>query len=121
MADQFQEAQALSQAAARGDVLTIMGTNGQPARLYKSIEAVAVGMPSTTATTTTALSQQDETRDKAVVPFGPVPVYVGELPGLAALNGLMGVESPPAVVLGMDVLRTRPTMFLRARTNEVYF
>jgi hypothetical protein len=127
IAEQFQEAQALSQAAARGDVLTIMGTNGQPTRLYKSIETVAVGMPSKptsntfTTITTTTMAQLDETGENAVVPFGPVPVYVGELPGLAALNGLMGVESPPAVVLGMDVLRTRPTMFLRARTNEVYF
>jgi Aspartyl protease len=126
MAEQFQEAQALSQAAARGEVLTILGTNGQPTRLYKSIETATVSMPSkttstTATTTTTTMAQLDETGENAVVPFGPVPVYVGELPGLAALNGLMGVESPPAVVLGMDVLRTRPTMFLRARTNEVYF
>jgi hypothetical protein len=31
------------------------------------------------------------------------------------------VESPPAVVLGMDVLRRRPSMLLRATENEAWF
>jgi hypothetical protein len=39
---------------------------------------------------------------------------------LAAMNGL-GIDSPPAVVLGMDVLRTRPRMILRAQVPEIYF
>jgi hypothetical protein len=54
------------------------------------------------------------------VSFDAGNVYVGELPGLAAMNGL-GIDSPPAVVLGMDVLRKRPRMILRAQVPEVYF
>ena len=36
--------------------------------------------------------------------------YVGELPGLAALDGL-GAAAGPAAVLGTDVLRTRPRLW----------
>ena len=39
--------------------------------------------------------------------------YVGDLPGLAALNGL-GASAGPAVVLGTDVLRTRPRLWYTA-------
>jgi hypothetical protein len=55
-----------------------------------------------------------------IVDFGEGHIYVGDLPGLAAMNAI-GVEAPPAVVLGMDVLRTKTKMLLRARNNEVYF
>ena len=56
------------------------------------------------------------------IDFGSTPIYVGELPGLAALKGGLGMEeSPVAVVLGMDVLRKRPSMLLRALQNEVWF
>jgi len=54
------------------------------------------------------------------VDFGPGHLYVGDIPGLAALNGV-GVDSPPAVVLGMDVLRRLPKMLLRAQSDEVWF
>ena len=94
-----------AQAAARGDVLTIMGLGGKPVNLIKSSTPVSVEMKG----------------DKnSLVDFGSVPLFVGDLPGLAALNGL-GVESPPAVVLGMDVLRQRPSMLLRAQDDEVWF
>jgi len=100
-ANRFQEAQATS----RGDVLMIMGTDGRRVNLVKSNEPATVEM---------------QGADKGKVDFGSVPLFVGELPGLAALNGL-GVESPPAVVVGMDVIRQRPSMLLRAQDNEVWF
>lgn len=95
-----------AQAASRGEILMIMGTNGKTVNLVKTKEAAKVEIPSSTSTT--------------AVDFGSVALYVGELPGLAALNGL-GIASPPAVVLGMDVLRQRPSMLLRAQDNEVWF
>jgi hypothetical protein len=102
VASRFQQAQA----ASRGDVLTIMGANGKPANLLKSTAPCRVSLP-------TSSGAED-------VDFQEGHVYVGDLPGLAALNGL-GVESPPAVVLGMDVLRRRPKMLLRAQDDQVWF
>jgi hypothetical protein len=102
-ANRFKEAQATAQAAAQGDVLTIAGSQGRPVYLLKSTSKAQV-----------ALVGDSE------VSFGDGNVYVGDIPGLAALSGI-GVQSPPAVVLGMDVLRRRPKMLLRARNNEVYF
>jgi len=87
---------------AQDEVLTIMGVAGNPVHLLKSKQPCPVEMSS------------------GDVSFGEGHVYVGDLPGLAALNGL-GVDSPPAVVLGMDVLRRRPSMLLRAQNNEVWF
>ena len=40
--------------------------------------------------------------------------FVGEMPGLAALDGL-GAKAGPAAVLGVDALRTRPRMIYQAR------
>lgn len=96
-------AQAQSQAAANGEVLAIMGSDGKRVELRKSLDKVHVAL------------QGDETID-----FGRGNIYVGDLPGLAAMNAI-GVEAPPAVVLGMDVLRTKPKMLLRAQQNQVYF
>lgn len=104
VANRFKAAKVAADAAAKGDVLMIAGSNGQPINLLKSTSA-------------TDFLVVGETED---VSFGKGNVYVGEIPGLAALNGV-GVDSPPAVVLGMDVLRRRPKMLLRARDNEVYF
>lgn len=98
-------AQAQAQAAASGDVLAIMGSDGKRVELRKSLDKVHVSL--------------EGSNDNAV-DFGKGNIYVGDLPGLAAMNAI-GVKAPPAVVLGMDVLRTKPRMFLRARQNEVYF
>lgn len=103
-ANRFKNAQAVAQAAAKGDLLTIAGSDGKPTNLLKSISTVD-------------LSMAGDSRD---VSFGSSNIYVGDIPGLQALNGI-GVDSPPAAVLGMDVLRKRPKMFLRARNQEVYF
>lgn len=98
----------LANAASRGDILQIFGAGGARVNLCKSIAEVDVTM------------QGGEDDDNETIAFGAGNVYVGDLPGLAALNGL-GVKSPPAVVLGMDVLRRRPSMLLRASHNEVWF
>jgi hypothetical protein len=103
MANRFKEAKETAQAASRGDILTIAAQGGQ-VNLLKSTSKAHVIL----------VGDDDD------VSFGESNFYVGEIPGLAALNGI-GVESPPAVVLGMDVLRTRPKMLFRARDNEVYF
>ena len=97
----FQEAQA----ASRGDLVTIMGVNGDKVNLVKSKELIKVEIP---------------IGEGAALDFGSIQLYVGDLPGLAALNGL-GTEAPPAVILGIDVIRQRPSMLLRAQDNEVWF
>jgi hypothetical protein len=104
VANRFKAAQATSKAAANGDLLTIAGTNGQSTTLLKSTSAAKISLSG---------GSQD-------VSFGESNIYVGDIPGLAALNGI-GVDSPPSAVLGMDVLRKRPKMLLRARDQEVYF
>jgi hypothetical protein len=104
VANRFKAAQATAKAAANGDLLTIAGTNGQPTTLLKSTSAAKILLSG----------------DSQDVSFGESNIYVGDIPGLAALNGI-GVDSPPSAVLGMDVLRKRPKMLLRARDQEVYF
>lgn len=103
-ANSFKSAQAIAKAAANGDLLTIAGNDGTPTNLLKS-------------TSTVDLSISGDSED---VSFGNSHIYVGDIPGLAALNGI-GVDSPPAAVLGMDVLRMRPKMLLRARYQELFF
>lgn len=105
VANRFKEAQAIAKAAADGDLLTISGMHG-PVNLLKSTEAPEI-----------SAIGDDDSDD---VLFGKKRIFVGDIPGLAALNGL-GVDAPPAVVLGMDVLQTKPKMILRAQDNEVYF
>jgi len=107
--DRWKEAQEMAQAAAKGELLQIAGPDGRPVALRKSSNRVQVSLIS-------------DTENKDVVFGGDdgLNVYVGDIPGLAALNGI-GVDSPPAVVLGMDVLRSRPMMLLKARQNEVFF
>lgn len=100
MANRVQQAQA----AARGDLLQVFGASG-PVYLLKSTVPASIALP---------------TSNSDMVEFAPTSVYVGDLPGLAALNGI-GVDSPPAVVLGMDVLKQRPNMLLRAQQNEIWF
>ena len=98
----WQQARATSQ----GQVLSIFGANGKRVNLVQSNENVIVRLPT--------VNEDD------VVDFDASHVYVGDLPGLAALQGL-GVDAPPAVVLGMDVLRRKRRMFFRPLENEVWF
>jgi hypothetical protein len=112
LANRFQEAQAVSQAAARGDILTIAGSTGEPIQLLKSASKTTVRLSGS--------GDGGGVNEEETVDFGSSHFYVGNLPGLAALNGL-GDDSPPAAVLGMDVLLRRPKMLLVARDQEVYF
>jgi len=97
----------LAQAASRGEVLTLAGSDGQPVNLLKS---------KTTGNEVVVVAD-----DGSNIDFNSnIPLFVGDFPGLAALNGI-GVDSPPAVVLGTDILRRRPNMLLRGQQNEVYF
>jgi len=92
----------VAQAASRGELLQIAGSNG-PVNLLKSISNVNIDVVG------------DEN-----IGFGSNPIFVGDLPGLAALDGI-GADSPPAVVLGVDVLRQRSKMLFRGQQLEVYF
>lgn len=107
--DKFKEAQATAEAASRGEILMIGGIDGKPTNLYRS------DGPNGVTISLVGTSGED-------VPFGSADsntVFVGDIPGLAALNGI-GVDSPPAVVLGLDVLRQRPRMIFRPRENEFF-
>merc|ERR1739844_127814 len=101
--DNVKNANPLAQAAARGDVLVIAGAEGQAVQLLKTKTAAELGI----------LGEGDD------VSFSNSNIYVGDLPGLAALGGLNGMSSPPAAVLGMDLLTQKSSMLYRA--NEVYF
>ena len=99
--DNFNAAQSLAQATARGDILTLAGGDGQRIELLRSREKFN-------------LSLADEKVD-----FPAANIYVGDLPGLAALGGLQGVDSPPAAILGMDALKGRK--FMHYMPNAVMF
>mmetsp|Transcript_16402 Transcript_16402/g.34194 ORF Transcript_16402/g.34194 Transcript_16402/m.34194 type:complete len:536 (-) Transcript_16402:135-1742(-) len=116
--DKFKEAQATAEAASRGEILMIGGSDGKPTTLYRSA-ASSHPTISMAASSSSSSGAKEETND---INFGngDQPVYVGDIPGLVALNAI-GVDSPPAVVLGLDVLRRRPKMLFRPRENEVYF
>merc|ERR1739841_317798 len=107
--DKFKEAQATAEAASRGDILMIGGIDGKPTNLYRS-----------TGETGTSISLVGSSgEDVSLGSTDSNKVFVGDIPGLAALNGI-GVDSPPAVVLGLDVLRQRPRIVFRPRENEFY-
>mmetsp|Transcript_10006 Transcript_10006/g.14336 ORF Transcript_10006/g.14336 Transcript_10006/m.14336 type:complete len:402 (-) Transcript_10006:31-1236(-) len=110
----FQQAQDLATATSRGDVLTIMGSDGTPVRLLKSKEPQTLSLEAQTFDA--PASQKDE---KQCAKIGQSHCYVGDLPGLAALGGI-GDSAPPAAVLGMDFLRLRPRVVFRAQQKEVY-
>lgn len=110
----FQQAQELADATSRGDILSIMGSDGSPVRLVKSKDPQTLNLK---AQTFDAPARQKE--DKEYTTVGKTHCYVGDLPGLAALGGL-GDAAPPAAVLGMDFLRLRPRVVFRAQQKEIY-
>ena len=83
-----------AQAAARGDVLQLATRDG-PVQLTRASVGVDLRLGDAI----------DLARDSR--PF------VGDLPGLAALNGL-GADAGPAAVLGTDILRCLPRMIYTA-------
>jgi len=106
LAANIQSAQEIAKATASGDILTIGGAGGQPVRLIKSKSAETVNIK-------TSMGQEQYAK------IGTSQIFVGDLPGLAALGGLGG-GAPPAAVLGMDLLRCRPKVVFRAQQNEIY-
>lgn len=110
----IEQAQEVAAATSRGDVLTIVGSDGSPVRLVKSKDPQTLHLR---AQTFDAPARQKD--DNQYVTVGQNHCYVGDLPGLAALGGL-GDAAPPAAVLGMDFLRLRPRVVFRAQQKEVY-
>lgn len=104
IADNFKAAQSLSQAASQGDVLVVGGSDGQRIELWRTEEKAQIFLG------------PDE-----AVSFPSTNIFVGDLPGLKALEGLNDTSSTPAAVLGMDVLKRKGVMVYRGMQNEVYF
>jgi len=110
----FDKVQELASATSRGDILTIQGSDGSPVRLVKSKDRQKLSLK---AETFDAPARQKEERSYKEI--GESYLYVGDLPGLAALGGIGGT-APPAAVLGMDFLRLRPRIIFRAQQKEIY-
>ena len=99
----FQQAQELAAATSRGELLSIMGSDGTPVRLLRSRDVQTLCVKA----------------EKEATAVGSSHCYIGELPGLAALGGL-GDSAPPCAVLGMDFLRLRPKVVFRAQQKEIF-
>ena len=89
-----------AQAAAKGEVLTVGGADG-PVSLARAQQAVKLELD----------DDMGESKFEGCLP------YVGELPGLAALDGL-GASAGPAAILGVDVLRKCERMWFT--TTAIY-
>eukprot|EP01082_Thalassiosira_pseudonana_P013437 g11837.t1 g11837 contig6:692989-694281(-) len=113
----FRSASEIVQATAEGKIITIAGTDGKPVRLVKSESSVEV--LARVSKLAVPASQKDKDQ-KQYTTIGDNYIYVGDLPGLAALGGLGGGSAPPAAVLGMDLLRCRPKIVFRAQQKEIY-
>lgn len=94
----------IATATSKGDILTIAGMGGEPIRLVRSMSPVNFNILESSRNPHSLSSAR---------------VYVGDLPGLAALGGL-GSGSSPAIVLGMDIISTRRRVIFRARQCEIY-
>lgn len=112
LAANVQSASQIAQATTRGEILTIAGTNGKPVYLVKSESPLELQVASK--------AEQSASSQTKYTKLGENNVFVGDLPGLAALGGLGGDAAPPAAVLGMDFLRCRPKIVFRAQQNEIY-
>jgi hypothetical protein len=116
IADNIKSASALAEATSRGEVLTIAGTNGKPVRLVKSESPVKIMIH---ASKVPSASSQ-KTDQKQFTDLAECSLFVGDLPGLAALGGLGGGSAPPAAVLGMDVITKCSRVVFRAQQKEIY-
>ncbi|CAK0822231.1 unnamed protein product [Prorocentrum cordatum] len=94
--DAAREAATFGQRVASGDLVLIAGADGM-IQLSRSKVAVSFSLGEAEIDNSTVL--------------------VGEVPGLAALDGL-GAAAGPAALLGVDVLRQRPRLVIRA--NEMF-
>ena len=116
IADNFKSASVIAEATSRGEILTIAGTDGNPVRLVKSKSPVNI-MIQTSKNPKAPSSREDHNQ---LADLAVSSLFVGDLPGLAALGGLGGLSAPPAAVLGMDVLTRCPRVVFRAQQKEIY-
>jgi len=116
LAKNVKSASKIAEATARGDILAIAGSDGRPVSLVKSLSPMEVRLVISSAQEDNA---SDDTGSSSVI-LGEKNVYIGDLPGLAALGGLGGDSAPPAAVLGMDLLRCATRIVFRAQQNEIY-
>lgn len=118
IAGNIKSASEITQATARGEVLTIAGMDGKPVRLLKSQSPVKILARATKVPSSS--SHKGKVRQDQYVNLAESSLFVGDLPGLAALGGLGGNSAPPAAVLGMDVIKLRPRVVFRAQQKEIY-
>jgi hypothetical protein len=104
ISDNYKAAQSLSQAAQKGDILLMMGGDGKQIQLKRTSEKAKF-----------YLGNDESDR----VSFPSSYVYVGDLPGLKAMEGL--VTGSPAAILGMDLIKKMPVMIYRGQQNELFF
>lgn len=91
--DNLRETKSMADAVSRGDILVIASSDGKRIELNRTkIRSMSLG--------------------NGEVEFPPSDIYVGDLPGLVALNGL-NPTSPPAAILGMDVIKRLPMVIYR--------
>mmetsp|Transcript_14264 Transcript_14264/g.13774 ORF Transcript_14264/g.13774 Transcript_14264/m.13774 type:complete len:444 (-) Transcript_14264:68-1399(-) len=101
LVNNFQTAQAMAQR----EMVSLAGTDGRRIDLIRSKSEQSIYLSSTTS-------------------FHPQKIYVGDIPGLEALDGLRkddhtNGDVKPAAILGMDILRSKRKMLYRQ--NELYF
>lgn len=104
--NQFQKNLKLSEAMARGDIVSLAGTDGRRIDLLRSKEPQQIGF-------------ENDANDSSMK---DCRVYVGEIPGLEALDGLSvdgKSATKPAAIFGMDLIRSKRRMLYRS--DEVYF
>jgi len=102
-----------ARAAAAGEYLTIMGSNGQPVVLRRAdaCDAAALGDADLLATSGDEVNEPAVPVNANANANAELRCYVGDLPGLSALGGL-GADAGPAAILGTDFLRRRKRLML---------
>lgn len=98
--DNLREAKSVADAASRGELLVIASSDGNRVELKRTKSRVSVSL------------------NGGEIQFPPSDIYVGDLPGLVALDGLKPT-SPPAAILGMDVIKRLPIVIYRK--DALYF
>lgn len=114
--DDIKSASAVAEATSRGDILAISGADGKPIQLVKSLAPVNIMILSSKNPTSSSFTEEQN----KFVNLAESSLFVGDLPGLSALNALGGESPPPAAVLGMDVITRCPRVMFRAQQKEIY-
>eukprot|EP00956_Cyclotella_meneghiniana_P042953 scaffold249358_cov74-Cyclotella_meneghiniana.AAC.2 len=114
--DNIKSASAIAEATSRGDILAIAGADGKPIQLVKSQAPVNIMIQSSKNPTSSSFTEEQN----KFVDLAESSLFVGDLPGLAALHALGGESSPPGAVLGMDVITRCHRVVFRAQQKEIY-